>query len=125
VERRETSVMEIQSKPVVVSSPEVKASTEPVKSSGMYYELKEKSKFSILSISEKALYDSIVKANKAVQGTDHEFKYKVHEATGQVIVQILNKDTHEIVRELPSEKFIDLVEKLKELTVGAIIDEKR
>ncbi|GMK38268.1 hypothetical protein PCCS19_13220 [Paenibacillus sp. CCS19] len=117
--------MEIQSKSVSLPSPAAKATVEPIKSSGMYYELKEKSKFSILSISEKVLYDSIVKANKAVQGTEHEFKYKIHEATGQVIVQILNKETHDIIHELPSEKFIDLVEKLKELTVGAIIDEKR
>ncbi|MDQ0116559.1 flagellar protein FlaG [Paenibacillus harenae] len=102
-----------------------KSPVSPIKVVGEYQELKVKSKSSILSVSEQALLSSIDMANKAVQGTVHEFNYKIHEGTGAVIVQIFNKETHELVHELPSEKFIDLVEKLKELTVGAIIDEKR
>ncbi|WP_028608236.1 flagellar protein FlaG [Paenibacillus harenae] len=102
-----------------------KSSRIPIKVVGEYQELKVKSKSAILSVSEQALLSSIDKANKAVQVTIHEFNYKIHEGTGAVIVQVLNKETHEVVHELPSEKFIELVEKLKELTVGAIIDEKR
>lgn len=98
---------------------------EPIKVAGEYSELKLKSKFQPLSVGEKALMDAIDKANKAVQGTPHEFKYKIHQSTGDVIVQILNKDTQELIHEVPSEKFIELVEKLQELSVGAIIDEKR
>jgi len=100
-------------------------SPSPIKVVGEYQELKVKSKSSILSVSERALMSSIDKANKAVQGTVHEFNYKIHKGTGALIVQIFNKETQELIHELPSEKFIDLVEKLKELTVGAIIDEKR
>ncbi|MWC30912.1 flagellar protein FlaG [Paenibacillus sp. MMS18-CY102] len=96
-----------------------------IRVSGEYGHLKEKQKHEILSVSEKALMSAIDKANRAVQGTPHEFNYKIHQPTGQVIVQILNSDTHEIVHECPSEKFIELVEKLQELSVGAIIDEKR
>lgn len=92
---------------------------------GEYNVLREKGKHEILSVSEKALVSAIEKANKAVQGTEHEFNYKIHQATRQVIVQILDKNTHEVLHEIPSEKFINLIEKLKELTVGAIIDEKR
>ncbi|MFC4811610.1 flagellar protein FlaG [Paenibacillus sp. GCM10023250] len=116
--------MDIQSNlpQIPVSAP--KPSMAPIRVSGEYFALKEKSKTEALSVSEKALVDSINKANKAVQGTPHEFKYKVHESTGDIIVQVLNKDTHEVLHEVPSEKFIDLIEKLQELTVGAIIDEK-
>ena len=101
------------------------AQLQPNLAAGEYFVLKEKSKTEILSISENALLNSIDKANKAVQGTPHEFKYRLHQTTGDVIVQILNKETHEIIHEIPSEKFIELVEKLQELSVGAIIDEKR
>jgi len=92
--------------------------------SGEYKTLIEKGKGEILTVSEKALVRSVERANKAVEGSAHEFKYKLHEATNTYIVQVLTRDTHEVIHEIPSEKFIDLVEKLKELTVGAIIDEK-
>ncbi|KRE38779.1 flagellar protein FlaG [Paenibacillus sp. Soil724D2] len=118
--------MEIQSKFPQVQLPALtKDVSEPIKATGEYIEIKDKSKSQILTVGEKALLDSIDKANKALQGTPHEFKYKIHQSTGEVIVQVLNKDTQEIVREVPSERFIELVEKLQELSVGAIIDEKR
>jgi flagellar protein FlaG len=107
-------------------SKETKSVTvEPIKVAGEYSEIKEKSKSQPLTVGEKALLEAIDKANKAVQGTPHEFKYKIHQSTGDVIVQILNKDTQEVIHEVPSEKFIELVEKLQELSVGAIVDEKR
>ncbi|MFF2483651.1 flagellar protein FlaG [Paenibacillus sp. NPDC058071] len=117
--------MDINSKLQPVQSSTKLDSTPIIRVAGEYTVLKQKSKNQILSVSEKALVSAVERANKAVQGTEHEFNYKIHQATKQVIVQIMNKDTHEIVHEIPSEKFIDLVEKLKELTVGAIIDEKR
>lgn len=118
--------MEIQKILPQVQLPAVtKDMPEPIKASGEFIELKERSKSQILTVGEKALLDSINKANKAVQGTPHEFKYKIHQPTGEVIVQVLNKDTQEIIHEVPSEKFIELVEKLQELSAGAIIDEKR
>jgi Uncharacterized flagellar protein FlaG len=108
-----------------VSTPVSSTDKSFIRVAGEYSVLKEKSKNGILSVSEKALVNAIEKANKAAQGTDHEFNYKIHQSTRRVIVQILDKNTHEVVREIPSEKFIDLVEKLETLTVGAIIDEKR
>ncbi|GFN32652.1 flagellar protein FlaG [Paenibacillus xylaniclasticus] len=116
---------------------EISTHTQPVQSqsfkeeisfqrvAGEYQTLKQKGKTSILSVSEQALVKAIEKANQAAQGTEHAFNYKIHEATKAVIVQILDKNTNEVVHEIPSEKFIELIEKLKELTVGAIIDEKR
>jgi len=95
-----------------------------IRVSGEYNVLKEKQKYEVLSVSENALLNAVDKANRAAQGTPHEFNFKIHQATHQVIIQILTKDTREVIHEIPSEKFIDLVEKLKELTVGAIIDAK-
>lgn len=117
--------MEISIQPQPVQSPIVKEATPFIRVSGEYGVLKQKSKNEILSVSEKELVRAIEKANKAVQGTEHIINYKVHEATKEIVVQIMDKGTREIVHEIPPEKFIDLIEKLKELTVGAIIDEKR
>nr|WP_245252124.1 flagellar protein FlaG [Paenibacillus sediminis] len=107
-----------QIKPVDTNLPVIRAA-------GEYEVLKDKQKHEILSISENALVHAIEKANKAVQGTPHVFNYKVHEPTGELIVQVLDKDTNEVIHEIPSEKYLELVDKLQELTVGAIIDKKR
>lgn len=117
--------MEIQPnlQPVQVNIP--KETAPFIRVSGAYLDLKEKSKTEILTVSENALVSAIDKANKTMQGAEHEFNYKVHQSTGQIVVQILDKNTHEIVHEIPPEKFIDLIEKLQELTVGALIDKKR
>ncbi|MFF2889986.1 flagellar protein FlaG [Paenibacillus sp. NPDC057967] len=117
--------MEISTHNQPVQSPVTREAAPYIRVSGEYQVLKTKSKNNILSVSEQALVKAIDKANQAVQGTEHSFNYKIHEATHQVIVQILDRNTKEVVHEIPSEKFIDLIEKLKELTVGAIIDEKR
>lgn len=102
-----------------------KSSTEVSRITGEYQVLKEESRYRALSVSEEALVHTIEKANKAVEGAQQEFHYKIHKSTGELIVTVVNKDTKEVLHEVPPEKFIDLIEKLKELTVGAVIDEKR
>lgn len=77
-----------------------------------------------LSISEEAVVKAVERANKAIQGVDKRFEYSVHQKTGEIIVKVLNKETNEVIREIPPEKLIDLVAKLQEIC-GMIIDEKR
>ncbi|OPA75817.1 hypothetical protein BVG16_20190 [Paenibacillus selenitireducens] len=78
-----------------------------------------------LSISDSAFQEIITKANKALQGIETKLEVSVHKKTGDIMVKVLNKETDEVVREIPPEKFIDLVVKLQELSAGIIIDEKR
>jgi len=77
-----------------------------------------------LSISEQMLRKSIEKANQAMKGMERRFEYSIHEKTGDVVVKVINSETNEVVREIPNEKFLDLIAKLQEL-VGLNIDEKR
>lgn len=77
-----------------------------------------------LSIADEAVIRAVEKANKALAGVGTEFHYSVHEKTGEILVKVLNKDTHEVIREIPSEKILDLVAKLQEIC-GVIVDEKR
>ncbi|WP_164472823.1 flagellar protein FlaG [Cohnella candidum] len=77
-----------------------------------------------LTISDQAMRKAIEKANKAMEGIDRRFEYSVHEKTGETIVKVINKDNNEVIREIPNEKFLDLMAKLQEL-VGLNIDEKR
>lgn len=76
-----------------------------------------------LNISEKTIIETIEKANKAVLGTNTKFEFSIHEKTKQIMVKILNSETNEIIRELPSEKVLDMVANICEIA-GVIVDKK-
>jgi flagellar protein FlaG len=77
-----------------------------------------------LSVSDQAIRKAIERANKALEGINRHFEYSVHQKTGEVIIKVINQETDEVVREIPNEKFLDMMAKLQEL-VGLNIDEKR
>lgn len=51
-----------------------------------------------------------------------ELRFKIHEPTREIIARIVNRETGEVIREIPPEKFLDMVAKLQELA-GILVDE--
>ncbi len=70
--------------------------------------------------------DQIKKAvseiNKRAQGTEAIFG--IHEATNRVTIKIVDKDTKDVIKELPAEKTLDLIAKTWAMA-GILVDEKR
>ncbi|MBW7452489.1 flagellar protein FlaG [Paenibacillus sepulcri] len=66
---------------------------------------------------------NIERALKVIQGHDTSFEMSVHKATNTITIKVLNKDTGELIREIPPEKTLDLVAKFMEIN-GILIDEK-
>ena len=66
----------------------------------------------------------IERANKAINGANKSFEYSIHEATKQICIKIIDRDTKEVIREIPSEKVLDMVAKMWELN-GLFVDERR
>jgi len=61
--------------------------------------------------------------NKIInKNTVAEFGY--HEATHRVTIKIKDKDTDEVIKEIPSEKALEMLEKAWEIA-GILVDEKR
>jgi flagellar protein FlaG len=77
-----------------------------------------------LSISEKVVVDAIERANRAISGANRKFEISVHEKTKEIMVKVIDSETNKVIREIPSEKILDLVAKLWELA-GIIVDERR
>lgn len=65
----------------------------------------------------------IEEANKTLIGSNTEVEYSIHEKTHQIMIKIVNSETKEVVKEIPSEKILDLVAKFCEMA-GLIVDEK-
>ena len=76
------------------------------------------------SIGEEQLVKAIEKANKALSGKYTTFEFSIHEETKEIMVKVLDKESGELIREIPNEKVLDMVAKLWELS-GILIDEKR
>ena len=69
------------------------------------------------------IIQTVDKANSMTRQSDTSLHYQVHEASNVITVKVVNNDTGQVIREVPSEKFLDMMEKLEQL-VGFIINEK-
>jgi flagellar protein FlaG len=76
-----------------------------------------------ITVGDEQLIIAIERANKALQGINTSFRFSIHEGTKEIMVKVLDKDTGELVREIPSEKILDMVANLQELS-GSFVDER-
>lgn len=53
-----------------------------------------------------------------------EAVFGIHEGTNRVTIKIVDKDTKEVIKELPPEKTLDMIAKVWELA-GILVDERR
>ncbi len=50
-------------------------------------------------------------------------QFSVHEPTGRTIIRVVDKETEDLIREIPAEEFLDLAAKLDEM-IGILFDKK-
>ena len=50
-------------------------------------------------------------------------RFSVHETTGQTMVKVVDKETGKLIREIPIEELLDLVDKIDEM-IGILFDKK-
>lgn len=72
--------------------------------------------------SEATVDDAVKRANLKMSHTRCEYSY--HEQTNRVMIKVIDKDTDKVVREIPPEKSLDMLQKIWELA-GMLVDEKR
>jgi flagellar protein FlaG len=62
-------------------------------------------------------------ANQFFNFTRTHLQFQLHESLNQYYVEVRNTETNEVIKEVPSKKFLDMVAKLQELA-GLLVDEK-
>lgn len=75
-------------------------------------------------IESKEIIKAIEEANKKIRGDNKEFEFRVHKETKQIMVKVLDTQTHKVIKEFPPEKILDMVANMCELA-GLFVDEKR
>ncbi|WP_151733762.1 flagellar protein FlaG ['Paenibacillus yunnanensis' Narsing Rao et al. 2020] len=76
-----------------------------------------------VTTADEQVVKALDRALKALQGPTTTFEVSMHKETKTIMVKVLNKETGELIREVPPEKTLDLVANLME-AAGIIIDER-
>ncbi|MNC80112.1 flagellar protein FlaG [compost metagenome] len=76
-----------------------------------------------MSPGDEQFIKSIDRAIKAMEGPATAFERSVHQQTNTIVVKVMNKDTGELIREIPPEKILDMVARFMEMN-GMVVDEK-
>lgn len=55
---------------------------------------------------------------------ENELKFSMHEETNRIMIKVINRNTKEVVKEIPEEKILDMIAKMYENT-GLYIDKRK
>ncbi|ADQ06822.1 flagellar protein FlaG protein [Caldicellulosiruptor hydrothermalis 108] len=75
-------------------------------------------------LDEDTLLKMINQANKAFEAKYTRLEFSIHKETHEIVVKVYDKETNELIREIPPEKILDIIAKLWELA-GIFVDERR
>jgi len=70
-----------------------------------------------------ALKRTIERANQKLVGGNSMIQYSIHDQTNQIMIKIIDKETKDIIFEIPPEKSLDAMARMWELS-GVFVDEK-
>lgn len=77
----------------------------------------------VSEITKEELEQTVEKANQFLLGLKTQFDFKIHEGTGRTVVRLIDKQTHEVVKEIPPEKMLDILESVWD-SAGILVDRK-
>lgn len=75
-------------------------------------------------IARQELEKSIEGLNKLIQSSNTHLSFVLHDRLNEFYVQVVDDQTQEVIREVPSKKMLDMVAEMKSM-IGLLIDEKR
>ncbi len=81
----------------------------------------DKSKPNVKDVSE--IVDAVQESLDTIKEQTTHLRFSVHEQTDQVMVKVTNPDSGEVIREIPSQEFLDLAAKFEKM-VGLMFDMK-
>ena len=72
---------------------------------------------------ENEVRESVKDVNEIVDQVKEGLSFQIHEDTEELMVQVIDVNTDEVIKELPPEEMLDLKARIHEM-VGILIDEK-
>ncbi len=75
-------------------------------------------------LSRDEVSDVVDRLNNGVRDIHERMSFSYNEKTQRIIVRVLNNDTNEVVREIPSKEAMKLLEHIQDF-LGMLVDESR
>lgn len=75
-------------------------------------------------IYDNQVKNAVARANNKMKAHRTQIEFSYHDETNRVSIKVFDKETKEVIREIPPEEALEMIEKMWELA-GLIIDEKR
>ncbi|MGK0468067.1 flagellar protein FlaG [Clostridium sp.] len=72
---------------------------------------------------EKEVKSAVIKINKFLEGESTHLQYEKHEVFNEMIIKVVDNNSNEVLREIPSRKILDMVAKMCEMA-GVLVDKK-
>ncbi len=66
---------------------------------------------------------AVDKANRQMANREVSLQFEAHDVMNEMIVRIIDTNTKEVIREIPSKKILDMVANMLEMA-GLLVDEK-
>ncbi len=76
------------------------------------------------TIHESRIKSAVNHVNSQMRNTKTRCEFSYHEETNRVSIKVINKETQEVIREIPPEETLEMVERMWELA-GILVDERR
>lgn len=73
---------------------------------------------------EKALKTAVETANQSLRNGRTRCAFAYNEPTNRISIKVYDVETEEVIREIPSEEALEMIEKIWEIA-GIMVDEKR
>ena len=74
-------------------------------------------------VSSEIINKAIERANKSLAAESTKLSFSIHEKTKEIMVKVVDTNTGEVIREIPSEKLMDRLANVLE-NIGWLVDEK-
>ena len=78
----------------------------------------------VMAEQKAALQDTVDSAAAKLEALNQSLTFQVHDGTGELMVQVVDRSTGDVLRETPPKEFLDLAVRLEEM-VGFFFDETR
>lgn len=75
-------------------------------------------------LNKQRLKNAVNQANNAMKHTRTGCEFAYHEETNRISIKVYDKDTKEVLREIPPEESLEVLERIWEVA-GLLVDERR
>ena len=75
------------------------------------------------TITKEKLQDLTTKLNKEMAPLNPDIKFQFNDKVNELVVNVVDKHTDKVIRKIPSNEALKIMEKMREL-VGALFDDK-